>query len=303
MKLSDCLEPAHILTGLEAATKEEAIQKMVEALFPIESPARVGVGHTAVLETLLARERLQTTALGKGIACPHTRIAGFQGFAMSIGISRKGIPFDSPDGKPVHIILLLISSLSKPYVQLRAMKVLIQFLEQGDNRDMFMRSTSEEIWKVVDESGLEITDQVLAHDLMRRVEVTASPEMSIGDAAQLMHVNNISNLPVIEGDGLYKGFISSIHLFRVGVPQFFQNLKTVSFVRNLDPFERYFASRHIIKVSEIQEKGGSIDKDATLLEIVFQIAVKGYSELYVLGDGKLLGVIDNYRLIDRVLTL
>jgi mannitol/fructose-specific phosphotransferase system IIA component (Ntr-type)/predicted transcriptional regulator len=303
MKLCDCLTPDSILSNLEAVSGEEAISKMVEALFPSSSTIRGGVSREALLETLLARERLQTTALGMGIACPHTRIAGFQGFALAIGISRDGISFDSPDGKPVHIILLLVSSLSKPYVQLRAMRVLIQYLEQEDNRDLVMKGSPEEIWRSIEAAGLEITDQVLAHDLMRRVDVRVNPEISIGDAAHLMHVNNLSNLPVVDGEGFYQGFISSIHLFRVGVPQFFQNLKTVSFVRNLDPFERYFASRHKIKVGDIREEGASIDKDATLLEIVFQIAVKGYSELYVLDDGKLLGVIDNYRLIDRVLTL
>jgi mannitol/fructose-specific phosphotransferase system IIA component (Ntr-type)/predicted transcriptional regulator len=303
MKLSDCLKPDHILTGLEASGSEEAIARMVGAMFPDAESCRDGVGRDFVLETLVARERIQTTALGRGIACPHARIAGFEGFALSIGISRDGIPFGSPDGERVNIILLLISSLSKPYVQLRAMRVLIQYLEQEKNRILVMNGSPEEIWRSIDEAGLEIADQVLAYDLMRRVEVTVTPDISIGEAAHLMHVNNLSNLPVVDGDWMYQGFISSIHLFRVGVPQFFQNLKTVSFVRNLDPFEKYFASRHTIKVCDIREKGGSIDKDATLLEIVFQIAVKGYSELYVHDSGKLIGVIDNYRLIDRVLTL
>ncbi len=303
MKLSECLGPRHIITGIEAGSGEEAIERMVTELFPVGAATGSDVGREAILEPLLARERSQTTALGMGIACPHTRLAEFEGFFVSIGISRQGIPFDSPDGKPVHVILLLISSLSKPYLQLRAMRGLIQFLEKGSNMERILEAGPEEIWKALDDSGLEISDQVLARDLMRRVEVTASPGMSIGEVAHLMHAHNLANLPVVDAEGNYIGFVSSIHLFRVGVPQFFQNLKTVSFVRNLDPFEKYFASRHIIKVKEIQEPGGSIDKDATLLEIVFQIAVKGYRNIYVLDGSRLVGVIDNYRLIDRVLTL
>lgn len=303
MKLSDCLGPDHILTGLEASSSEEAIRSMVNRLSPQGTGSISGISGELILESLLNRERQQTTALGRGVACPHTRIAGFEGFTVAIGISRNGIPFESHDGEAVHIVILLISSLAKPYIQLRAMRVLIQFLEKDDNINFMRNSSPEEIWRALDRSGLEVSDQVCAHDLMRRVRITASPGMSIGEAAHLMHGNNLSNLPVIDGEGEYKGFISSIHLFRVGVPQFFQNLKTVSFVRNLDPFEKYFASRHIIKVSDIQESGGSIDRDSTLIEVVFQMAVKGYSELYVLDGVKLLGVIDNFRLIDRVLTL
>lgn len=303
MKLSECLGPRHIITGIEAGSGGEAIEKMVTELFPEGTATGSGVDREAILEPLLTRERSQTTALGMGIACPHTRLAEFEGFFVSIGISRQGIPFDSPDGKPVHVILLLISSLSKPYLQLRAMRGLIQFLERGSNMEWILGAGPEEIWRALDDSGLEISDQVLARDLMRRAEVTVSPGMSIGEVAHLMHAHNLSSLPVVDAGGNYIGFVSSIHLFRVGVPQFFQNLKTVSFVRNLDPFEKYFAARHIIKVKEIQEHGGSIDKDATLLEIVFQIAVKGYRNIYVLDGSRLVGVIDNYRLIDRVLTL
>ncbi|MDM7991967.1 MAG: PTS sugar transporter subunit IIA [Candidatus Fermentibacter sp.] len=303
MKLSDCLASDHILTGLEASSSEEAIRSMVTRLFPNGAGSKAGIPCKTILDSLLDRERQHTTALGKGVACPHTRIAGFEGFTVAIGISRDGIPFESHDGDLVHIVILLISSLSKPYVQLRAMRVLIQFLEKDDNIDFMRNASPQEIWEAIDRSGLEISDQVFAHDLMRRVKVTASPGMSIGEAAHLMHSNDLSNLPVIDGNGDYKGFISSVHLFRVGVPQFFQNLKTVSFVRNLDPFEKYFASRHTIKVSDIQESGGSIDRDSTLIEVVFQMAVKGYSEIYVLDGSKLLGVIDNFRLIDRVLTL
>jgi mannitol/fructose-specific phosphotransferase system IIA component (Ntr-type) len=53
------------------------------------------------------RERIMSTGIGFGIAIPHAKIEEVKSIAFAIGVSAKGIDFDSMDGKPVHLIILV----------------------------------------------------------------------------------------------------------------------------------------------------------------------------------------------------
>jgi len=235
------------------------------------------------------------------VAFPHARIEGFPGFLMAMGVSPEGIPFDSIDKKPAHIVIVLVSSQLKPYIVLQAMGALIKFLNTGRHRELIMRASAQEIWDLLDATGIDITHRVQARDIMRPVMAMVKPEMTIDEAARIMHLNHLSGLPVAGSGNEYLGYVSSNEIFKFGVPDFFSKLKTVSFVRHIDPFEKYFASQHSVRISDIYCEGGGIDRNATLLEIVFEMSVKGYSKLYVLNNGRIEGLIDSYQLIDKVI--
>lgn len=53
---------------------------------------------------LLSRERKASTAIGMGLALPHVRSMQPKQFCMVFARSRDGVEYDSPDGKPVHLI-------------------------------------------------------------------------------------------------------------------------------------------------------------------------------------------------------
>jgi mannitol/fructose-specific phosphotransferase system IIA component (Ntr-type) len=56
-----------------------------------------------------AREEALSTGLGNGVAMPHARINGIEESVVAVGISDVGIDFDAPDGKPAHVILLVLT--------------------------------------------------------------------------------------------------------------------------------------------------------------------------------------------------
>ena len=62
-----------------------------------------------LLKTLIKREEMGSTGVGKGIAIPHARTLLVKEFRLVIGLSKQGIQFDSFDGKPVHVFFLLIA--------------------------------------------------------------------------------------------------------------------------------------------------------------------------------------------------
>ena len=68
----------------------------------------------SVHEALLLRERLGSTAVGKGVSVPHARALGVFESRWVLARSERGIDWNSPDGLPVHLVLLVLSPPESP---------------------------------------------------------------------------------------------------------------------------------------------------------------------------------------------
>lgn len=112
----------------------------------IEAIPDIG-GEGGITETVLERERLHNTGIGKGWACPHARSDSDGELLCSVGWSPEGIDYGSPDGKPVHLVVLYfvpdgqknsylkeISSLAKAIQILPSMQVLESMTDLSEVR-------------------------------------------------------------------------------------------------------------------------------------------------------------------------
>jgi mannitol/fructose-specific phosphotransferase system IIA component (Ntr-type) len=73
----------------------------------------------AALDAVLTRERTRSTGTGAGIAIPHGKCNAVKELVMAIGIAHEPIEFESVDGKPVTILILLVSPANQtgPHIQ------------------------------------------------------------------------------------------------------------------------------------------------------------------------------------------
>lgn len=99
------LDPSLYIAELKPRTRDTALVQMVGAA------QRAGAvrGSAALLELLRLRERVGSTALGKGAAVPHARSLTVDRPALVVARSRRGVEWDAPDGQPVHLVLLVLS--------------------------------------------------------------------------------------------------------------------------------------------------------------------------------------------------
>jgi PTS system fructose-specific IIC component len=103
-RLIDFLHEENIVTDLRAETKEEAIQQLAEVL--IQSN-HLTADRERLMESILAREKDVSTCVGGGLAVPHGVLEEGQGIVGAMGISREGLNFESPDGLPIHCMVVL----------------------------------------------------------------------------------------------------------------------------------------------------------------------------------------------------
>ncbi|HDP67793.1 MAG TPA: PTS sugar transporter subunit IIA [Candidatus Marinimicrobia bacterium] len=61
-----------------------------------------------IYEALLHREEMGSTGFEEGVAIPHAKIPGLRDFHIAIAYSKKGVPFDSVDGKKSQFFFVII---------------------------------------------------------------------------------------------------------------------------------------------------------------------------------------------------
>lgn len=133
MKVSDFLCSKAVTANLKAATKKEVIEELVDLLVKVgalEKKAR-----SKIIETLLAREALGSTAIGQGIAIPHGKCENIGKLTAALGISKKGVNFDSLDGEPAYIFFLLIAPIDSAGPHLKALARISRILKDKYFRD------------------------------------------------------------------------------------------------------------------------------------------------------------------------
>jgi PTS system nitrogen regulatory IIA component len=101
--LSNILAPAQILLDLEASSKKRVFEQAGQ-LFE----AHLGLARSVIFDSLFAREKLGSTGLGQGIAIPHGRIKGLKQAAGAFIRLTNPVPFDSPDGRGVNLLFVLL---------------------------------------------------------------------------------------------------------------------------------------------------------------------------------------------------
>src|SRR5262245_10708270 len=104
MELGDLLTPEGVIPSLKAKTKKEVLQELAE-----KAANATGLATRDVLETLLQRERLGSTGVGRGIAIPHGRIAALKSIYCLFARLETPIDFDALDNEPVDLIFLLLA--------------------------------------------------------------------------------------------------------------------------------------------------------------------------------------------------
>lgn len=133
MKIIEILHPKGICVDLQSISKEKVIEELVELL--IDAEALDKKHKNKVVEILLARESLGSTAIGQGIAIPHGKTECIKKIVGCLGVSKKGINFDSLDGEPAHIFFMLLAPLDSAGPHLKALAKISRLLKDKYFRD------------------------------------------------------------------------------------------------------------------------------------------------------------------------
>ena len=132
-QIAGLLPVANILLDLDVANKKRIFEQ-VGILFENNH----GIGRNTVYDSLFAREKLGSTGLGQGIAIPHGRIKGIPEAIGAFVRTRAPIPFDSPDGRGVTTIFVLLVPEQATDRHLQLLSELAQMFSDKTQREKLL---------------------------------------------------------------------------------------------------------------------------------------------------------------------
>jgi len=132
---------------LESKNKIDAIEELASVFHDSNTCSDAD----ELIKALKEREEIMSTGIGLGLAIPHAKIKAIKRLTFAIGISKGGIDFDSIDGEPVHLIILVAAAERQHKEYLRLLSNIMSLLKNEQIRKKIIESNSnEDIIKILD---------------------------------------------------------------------------------------------------------------------------------------------------------
>jgi PTS system nitrogen regulatory IIA component len=148
MKITEILSPDLIVPELVGNAKSEVLRELAQPF-----AAKYHELDVAALTAVLAeRERLGSTAIGDGIAIPHGKVRGVKQILGTFGRHRRGVDFESLDGRPTHLFFVLVAPEDSTSLHLKALARVSRLFKDNSFREHLMEAKdANEIFRLISE--------------------------------------------------------------------------------------------------------------------------------------------------------
>lgn len=132
-----------VIPRLRGATRWEVMRELAQAVEEHDGVPDLDTLVSAVRK----REELMGTGLENGLAIPHARVETLTKPVLTFGRSIAGVEWDTPDGRPVHFVFLLLTPLADEGLQLQCLAALARGMTSTSARQQLAEAETErEIW-------------------------------------------------------------------------------------------------------------------------------------------------------------
>ena len=148
-RLIEFLQEEYITTRIQAQDKWEALRKITDFYIrthrvPVDQREKL---HASVLE----RERDVTTAVGRGAAIPHGRVERGGHIRGVLGILPEGVDWESLDGEPVRLIMLVVTPVGHDREHLEVMASLASMISNNAILTRLLAAIdANDAWEVIE---------------------------------------------------------------------------------------------------------------------------------------------------------
>jgi fructose-specific phosphotransferase system IIA component len=155
MKVSELLQENFILTKFKSNDKEDVINELIDLY---KNNDKV-VDIEQVRKSVLDREKIMSTGVGKGFAIPHGKTNAVKDILAAFGKSDDPIDYDALDGKPVNLVFLLVGKDNLVSSHIKLLSRISRLMNKDDFRQRLIEAKSaQEIQKVFEEEEKEYSD-------------------------------------------------------------------------------------------------------------------------------------------------
>lgn len=138
-KFSEMITKDRII-DLKGKTKEDILKELVDVI----AKAPQVTDKNDFFEAIIKREKIMSTGIGIGLAVPHVKIDCVKDFVMAIGRDKEGVDFDSIDGKPVHLVIMIGANIEQRDDYLKVLAKISIILKDPGFREKLINAPSPE---------------------------------------------------------------------------------------------------------------------------------------------------------------
>ena len=142
MQLPELFGPQDLVNGFDPTDKWQAIRELVDHL--VATDRLPGERGEDVLDAVLSREKSMSTGMERGVAIPHAAVDDLETVVACMGVvSREGgLAFESIDGQPARLVVLLIIPRAQKLLHIRTLADVARALSKEEVRAALLGAPS-----------------------------------------------------------------------------------------------------------------------------------------------------------------
>jgi len=140
MKIAEILELKTVVPHLHSNSKPEVIKELADNI----SSVYPNINNDRLVEVLLEREKLCSTAVDSGVAIPHAKLSGVTDIIIGFGRSIEGIEFESLDRNATHFFITLIAPEDATGSHIQLLARISKVFKDPELRSRLMKCGSQE---------------------------------------------------------------------------------------------------------------------------------------------------------------
>ena len=153
MKLFQYIKKDLVIPKLRADSKLDAFHRLASAF----RDAGLIQDEKRLFKSIMAREKVMTTAVGRGLAVPHGFSGEIQDMAIAVAILSKALDFQSLDQRPVKVIFMIIVNEQRTDLSLKALAGVYRMASHTSLLKRLGSATrSNEVLSIIQETEAEI---------------------------------------------------------------------------------------------------------------------------------------------------
>lgn len=302
MKLRDVLEPAHIVTPLNATTVKQATERLAERLIAsgaVAEPQRL----TAVIKNTWPEDMI---SVGEHAFLPHFRTEAVRKLVTAVGIAPTPIRWEKDPHRTARIVILIVAPPRETPTYLQVVGAFARTLADPDTvLALLAAKTPDQVLTVAALEAVELPSHLTVRDLMTTRIHTVKPEATLGDVARVMVEHDVRALPVVDEGGSLVGMITHKELLRYLLPDYLQRTKSGKFpALTRSQLQRGSADPQLMPVKEAMARTVlCVSEDQTLSDVASLMNNKDVDRFPVVREGVVVGFLTRADLIRRLVAL
>ncbi|MBN1269527.1 MAG: PTS sugar transporter subunit IIA [Kiritimatiellae bacterium] len=148
MDIKKALTEDTVMLCLKSETKPDIIREMIDHLVAVGKirPA----SRDAALQAVMTREAKMSTGMQSGVAIPHGKTDAVDSLAAAIAVKKEGADFDSLDGQPSRIFVMIVSPASTTGPHIQFLAEISRLLNDPKVQERILQAqTAEEILEII----------------------------------------------------------------------------------------------------------------------------------------------------------